>query len=76
MDGKQISELIELLSKEQFLEAEEKIEKALAKSLKESKQQGSERILDVAPVIEDKAEDLSKMDEKHILTKNEVRTRD
>lgn len=71
LDGKQISELIELLSKEQFLEAEEKIEKALAKSLKESKQQGSERILDVAPVIEDKAEDLSKMDEKHILTKNE-----
>lgn len=58
---KQLDELIELLDKEEILEAEDKIEKALIKSLeakekqKEQKSKDNEKLLE----IRDKAKDLS-----------------
>lgn len=43
LSGKQIDELIDLIDKEEFLENEEKIEKALAKSKEERVQKEKEK---------------------------------
>ncbi|XP_049531642.1 mitochondrial proton/calcium exchanger protein isoform X2 [Anopheles darlingi] len=61
LNSKQVDELIELLDKEEVLEAEDKIEKALTKSLeakekqKEQKEKEKEKLLELT----DKATDLS-----------------
>lgn len=66
LSEKQVEELVELLDKEEVIEAEEKIEKALAKSLKESSSAAAakssskeEELKDNAKILEDKATDLS-----------------
>lgn len=47
----QIDELIDILGKEEIIEAEDKIEKAIAKSLKEATR--NEELIDKAPIITD-----------------------
>lgn len=71
LTDKQLEEVVAVLDKEEILEAEEKIEKALAKSIKESKQTASEVLVDPAPVIVDKAKEL---DDKHILRKEAAKS--
>lgn len=58
LNEKQLEELVELLDKEEFLEAEDKIEKALAKSIKEAKKE-AEELNDSAPTLVDKAPNLN-----------------
>lgn len=54
MNQKQIDELIDILGKEEIIEAEDKIEKAIAKSLKEAIKK--EELVDKAPIITDSGE--------------------
>lgn len=51
MNQTQIDELIDILGKEEIIEAEDKIEKAIAKSLKEATK--NEDLVDKAPIITD-----------------------
>lgn len=65
MSSKHLDEIIELITKEEHLENEEKIEKAIAKSMEEQQQK---LVVDSA---DQSVEELSKTtpeDEKHILT--------
>lgn len=82
LSEKQVEELLDLLDKEEIIEAEVKVEKAIAKSIKEAENamKVAEEIQDMAPVLEDKAKDLNALDEKNLLVdalnKNEKETSD
>lgn len=70
MTGKQIDEIVDLISKEEYLENEEKIQKALAKSKEERDQRQAEELQDKVPIVTDiKMESIRHTDdEKHILS--------
>lgn len=69
LSEKQIEELLDILDKEEIMQAEVKVEKAIAKSIKEVDNaiKIAEELQDQAPVIEDKAKDLDAVDEKNLL---------
>ncbi|XP_055903081.1 mitochondrial proton/calcium exchanger protein [Eupeodes corollae] len=69
LSEKLVEELLDLLDKEEIIETEEKIEKAIAKSIKEADNamRVAEEIQDMAPLLEDKAKDLDAADEKNLL---------
>ncbi|CAD7011648.1 unnamed protein product [Ceratitis capitata] len=83
LSDKQIEELVTLLDKENIIEAEERLEKAIAKSIKlaekqikdQQKQVDAQKVTDelkdTAPVLKDNAKDLSADSQKNIL-KTEV----
>lgn len=64
LSGKQLDELIELLNKEEVLDAEDKIEKALSKSLEAKEKQKEQEIKEKEKLfeIQDKATDLALAD--------------
>lgn len=80
LDEKQVDELITLLDKEEILEAEDRIEKAIARSMKETNQikealkmeemqkqtrRPEEELKDIAPELKDNAMDLDEVDKKN-----------
>ncbi|XP_055855725.1 mitochondrial proton/calcium exchanger protein [Episyrphus balteatus] len=69
LSEKQVEELLDLLDKEEIIEAEVKVEKAIAKSIKEADNamRVAEEIQDMAPLLEDKAKDMNAADEKNLL---------
>lgn len=68
LTGKQIDEIVDLISKEEYLENEDKIEKALAKSKEQREQQQQQQQQDTPQQTKSEAEQLTRSDdEKHIL---------
>lgn len=75
LSGKQIDELVDLIDKEELLENEEKIEKALAKSKGEREQKEKEKksVTENANDSEDVAQNVHKSeDAKHIMQDKSV----
>ncbi|XP_054741120.1 mitochondrial proton/calcium exchanger protein [Anastrepha obliqua] len=79
LSDKQIEELVTLLDKENIIEAEERMEKAIAKSIKLAEKQikdqqkqveaskASDELKDMAPELKDNATDLSRDSQKNVL---------
>ena len=76
LSGKQVDEIVELLTKEEHLKNEEKIEKALAKSIEERQQQQQQQ-----PTTQKSSSDLPELeitnleDKKHILQQSSESTK-
>lgn len=70
LNPKQVDELLDLMSKEEYLENEEKIQKALEKSKEEREQRQQEKLnsKSTETIVDDEKITLNKADdEKHIL---------
>lgn len=68
MNPKQIDEILDLISKEEYLENEEKIQKALEKSKEEREQRQQEKLQSKTAETDEGKTALKKADdEKHIL---------
>lgn len=70
LNAKQVDELLDLMSKEEYLENEEKIQKALEKSKEEREQRQQEKLnsKSTETIVDDEKVTLNKADDgKHIL---------
>lgn len=77
MNAKQVDELLDLISKEEYLENEEKIQKALEKSKEEREQRQQEKSQSKSTEAAPSDEPLNKIDdEKHILDAEKTPTFD
>lgn len=75
MNTKQIDELLDLISKEEYLENEEKIQKALKKSKEEREHQQQEKAQSKENELQDESQQ-KRDDEKHILDADKTPTFD